>query len=55
LRDLIQDVGMTGKYFFVNRTIKNQNLLPVFKLASFACKLNTFRKSVKNVLTSKGI
>jgi len=35
-----------GKYFFVNRTIK---------IASFPCKLNTFRKRVKNVVTSKGI
>jgi len=44
-----------GKYFFVNRTIKSWNLLLASLLASFPCKLNTFRKRVKNVVTSKGI
>jgi hypothetical protein len=43
-----------GKYSFVNRTIKNWNQLPVNLLASFPCKLSTFRKRVKKVLTSKG-
>ena len=41
-----------GKYSFVNR---NWNQLPASRLASFPCKLNTFRKKVKNVVTSKGI
>ena len=36
-------------------TIKSSNQLPAVLLASFPCKLNTFRKSVKNVVTSKGI
>jgi hypothetical protein len=40
-----------GKYSFVYRTFKSWNQL----LASFPCKLNTFRKRVKNVVTSKGI
>jgi len=44
-----------GKYSFVNRTIKSWNQLPASVLASFPCKLNTFRKRVKNVVTSKGI
>ena len=55
MTDSLQDVGMTGKYFFVNRTIKNWNQLPAGFLASFACKINTFKKTVKNVVTSKGI
>jgi len=29
--------------------------LPAGLLASLTCKLNTFRKSVKNVVTSKGL
>jgi hypothetical protein len=44
-----------GKYIFVNRTIKSWNQLTASLLASFPCKLNTFRKRVKNVVTSKGI
>jgi len=44
-----------GKYFFVNRTIKSWNQFTADLLASFPCKLNTFRKKVKNVVTSKGI
>jgi hypothetical protein len=43
-----------GKYSFVNRTIKHWNQLPVDLLASFPCKLSTFRKRVKKVVTSKG-
>jgi hypothetical protein len=44
-----------GIYFFVNRTIKRWNQLPASLLASFPCKLNTFRKTVKIVVTSRGI
>jgi len=44
-----------GKYFFVNRTIRSWNQLPASLLASFPCKIKTFRKRVKNVVTSKGI
>ena len=44
-----------GKYSFVNRTIESWNQLPASLLASLPCKLNTFRKRVKNVVTSKGI
>jgi len=44
-----------GKYSFVNRTIKSWNQLPAGLLPSLPCKLNTFRKRVKNVVTSKGI
>jgi hypothetical protein len=39
---------------FVNRTIKSWNQIPAGLLASFPCKLNTFRKRVKNVVISKG-
>jgi hypothetical protein len=42
-----------GKYSFVNRTIINWNKLPADLLASFPCKLNTFRKRVKKVVTNK--
>ena len=45
-----------GKYSFVNKAIKSRTQLPAGLLASFHCKLNTFRKRVKNVVTSsKGI
>ena len=44
-----------GKYSFVNRTIKSWNQLPAGLLASFPCKLNAFRKRVKNVVTSKAV
>ena len=40
---------------FVNRTIRSWNQLPAGLLVSFACKLNRFRKRLKNVVTSKGI
>ena len=43
------------KYSFVNRTIKSWNQLRASLLASFPSKLHTFRKTVKNVVTSKGI
>jgi len=42
-----------GKYYFVNRTIKSWNQLPAGLLASFLCKLNTFRERVKNGVTSR--
>jgi len=44
-----------GKYSFLNRTIKTWNQLSACLLVSFPCKLNTFRKRIKNVVTSKGI
>ena len=44
-----------GKYSFINSTIKSWNQLPASLQASFPCKLNTFRKRVKNVVTSKEI
>ena len=43
-----------GKYYFVNRTIISWNQLAAGLLASFSCKLNTFRKRVKNIFISKG-
>jgi hypothetical protein len=42
-----------GKYSFVNRTISNWNKLPADLLATFLCKLNTFRNRVKKVVTNK--
>jgi len=39
---------------YIDRTIKSCNQLPAGLLASFHCKLNTFRKRVKNVVTGKG-
>jgi hypothetical protein len=47
--------ALKGKYSFVNRTIRRWNQLPSGLLASFPCKLNTFRNRFKNVVTSKGI
>jgi len=38
-----------------NKAIKSWNQLPAGLLASFLCKLSTFRKRVKNVVTSRGI
>ena len=43
------------RYSFVNRTLTSWNKLPAGLLASFHCKLNAFRKRVKNVVTGKGI
>jgi hypothetical protein len=43
-----------GKYSFVNRIIRSWNQLAASLLASFPSKLNTFRKRVKTVVTSKG-
>jgi len=42
-----------GKYYFVNGTIKSCNQLPAGLLASFPCKLNTFKERVKNGVTSR--
>jgi hypothetical protein len=42
-----------GKYSFVNRIIINWNQLSTDILASLPCKLNTFRKRVKKVVTNK--
>jgi len=44
-----------GEFSFINRTIKSCNQLPAGLLVSFPHKLNTIRKRVKNVVTSKGI
>jgi hypothetical protein len=41
-----------GKYSFVNGTIKSWNQLPAGLLASFPCKVNTFRKSYKQGISS---
>jgi hypothetical protein len=43
-----------GKYSFVNRAIQSWNQLPAVLLGSFPCKLNTFTKRVKKVVTSRG-
>ena len=44
-----------GKYSFINRTIKRWNRLAAGLRVSFLFKLNTFRKRVKNVVTSNGL
>jgi hypothetical protein len=51
----VGEITNVGKYSFVNRTIKTWNQLPSDLLASFPCTINTIRKRVKNVVTSKGI
>jgi hypothetical protein len=45
---------MSGKYYFVNRTIKDWNRLPAGVLASFPSKLNTFRMRVREAVTTRG-
>jgi hypothetical protein len=42
-----------GKYSFVNRTIINWKQLPANLLASFLCKLNTFRNKLKKQVSVK--
>jgi hypothetical protein len=41
-----------GKYSFVNRTVKDWKSLPAGVPTSFPCKLNTFRKGVREEATS---
>jgi hypothetical protein len=41
-----------GKYSCVNRTIKNWNQLPAETLGTFPCKLKTFRKIFREVITN---
>jgi hypothetical protein len=43
----------TGKYFFVNRTIKLWNNLPAEALATFHCKPHIFRKRVRKLNISE--
>ena len=40
----------TGKYFFVNRTIKNWKQLPAKVLGNFSCKPRFFRKRVRKAI-----
>jgi hypothetical protein len=47
-----KQTAVVGKYSFINRTIKSWNQLPASLLASFPCKLNTFRKRVKSAINS---
>jgi hypothetical protein len=52
------DLSREGESLISRRfsdTRQGWNQLPAGLLASFPCKLNTFRKRVKNVVTSKGI
>ena len=44
-----------GKYSFINRAIKSWERLTAGLLASFPCKLNMFRKRVKNKGIQVGI
>jgi len=39
----------------INKVTGVDNRLPAGLLASFPCKLNTLRRRVKNVVTSKGV
>jgi hypothetical protein len=43
-----------SKYSFVNRTIKDWNCLPAGELASFPCKINTFRRSQRSGYRQRG-
>ena len=42
----------TGKYSFVNRTIKNWNQIPAEALGTFPCEHNNFRKRVRKAIIS---
>jgi hypothetical protein len=55
LPPIFPSITDVGKYSFLNRNIKSWNELLASLLASFPCKLNAFRKRVKNVVTSNGI
>jgi len=62
IRQIIGKLGLGNKkqmlvntYSFVNRNIKSWNQLRASLPASFPCKLNTFIKTVKNVVITKGI
>jgi hypothetical protein len=48
-------IKKVGKYSFLNPTCNSWDQLPAGLLASFHCKINTFRKRVENVVTSEGI
>jgi hypothetical protein len=52
-RDKRQHWTDVGKNSFVNRTIKSWNQLPAGLVASFKCKINSLRKKVKNVVTTR--
>ena len=41
-----------GKYFFVNRTIKNWSQLPAETLGTFRCKPKIFRNRVRKAITN---
>jgi hypothetical protein len=43
---------MSGKYFFVNRIIKNRNQLPAEALGTFPCKLKIFRSRVRKEIVN---
>jgi hypothetical protein len=51
---LLVNIIDVGKCSFVSRTVKSWNQLPAGLLASFPCKLNTFRERVKNVGIKQG-
>ena len=42
-----------GKYFFVNRTIKNRNQQPAEALGSFPCKPKIFRNKVRKAIINE--
>jgi hypothetical protein len=46
---------ITKQFIFsiINRTVINWNQLPADLLASFTCKLNTFRNKLKKVAANK--
>jgi hypothetical protein len=41
-----------GKYFFVNRTIRDWNQLPAETLGTFPCELEIFRNRVRKVIVN---
>jgi hypothetical protein len=43
----IYEEQMSGKFRFVNRTIKLWNQLPAEELATFRCRLHTSRKKIR--------
>ena len=49
IRDSKQSTD-TGKYSFVNRTVKNWNQVPVEALGAFLCKPKIFRQRVKKAI-----
>ena len=46
-------ISGSGKYSFVNKTIKTWNQLPAEALGTFPCKIKIFRNTVRKVIIKR--